>query len=71
MREEHIIDALNLLDTDIIEETDAIRSNPIRSKPERIRKHTWKWVAAASTLAAACLAMVIYCLLYTSDAADE
>ena len=28
MREEHIIDALNLLDTDIIEETDAIRSNP-------------------------------------------
>lgn len=43
MREEHIIDALNLLDTDIIEETDAIRSNPIRSKPERIRKHTWKW----------------------------
>lgn len=60
MREEHIIDALNLLDTDIIEETDAIRSNPIRSKPERIRKHTWKWVAAASTLTAACLALVIY-----------
>lgn len=55
MKEEHIIDALNLLDTDIIEETDTIRSNPGHK-----RKHTWKWVAAATALTAACLALVIY-----------
>jgi len=55
MREEHIIDALNLLDKDIIEETDTIRSNFGHT-----RKHTWKWLAAATTLTAACLALAIY-----------
>lgn len=55
MKAEYIMDALNLLDADIIGEADRIRSGARYS-----RKHVWKWVAAATVFAAACLVFVIY-----------
>lgn len=55
MREEQIMDAFNLLDTDIIAETDAIRNHH-----RHVRGHVWKWVAAAAALTAACFALAVY-----------
>ena len=57
MKKEYIIDALNLLNPDIIKETDAVRNSQ-----KHTRKRTWKWAAAgaATVLAATCLVFTIY-----------
>lgn len=55
MREEHIMDALSLLDTDIIEEADVVRNNF-----KRTSRHSWKWAAAAIAIAAICLVLVMH-----------
>lgn len=51
MKKEHISDALNMLDDDILEEVNRVRENKRNHK----RKMWWKWVVAA-----ACFVILIY-----------
>lgn len=56
MKQEHISDALTMLDDDIIEETDAVRDGRAAKRSiGRSGKNWWKWTAAA-----ACVVLAAY-----------